>query len=726
MDADIPEKVRLAFYVFDRTTGELTREGIRLRLEKQPAIVLEMLIAAHGQLVTRKQLVAALWPGEVSGEFDRRLDKALAKLRAALHDSPHAPVFVETLKGRGYRMIREIAFEPSATPRNGNSDRTFSDAKAAVQPERTASFRAKSQGRKPWSSWRIFAYFGLPGLAVLMIMFLSVAAAYSWRYNHSLQVTDYTQLTHDGWRKLLVGVDRSYFYLRAASDWHTLDRISFANGSTTTVPLALSQVDVLGLATDGSQFLLTGVNQNQPGLWAVHLPDGAWTNLAPGVQVTAATWSPYRTRILYADANGKFYTMRSDGAEVRAWNVNGGQNGNSWITDLRWSPDGTRLRFTRDHAIWEIKPDGSGAHPVFPGLFAGSWQCCGRWSSDGKLFVFSVRDSLFSSVLPSSQLWASEEGGLLGRIFHKDPVRLTSGPMRWSSAYPSPEDNTTIYARGVVLRGQLVRLNDRTGAWEPFLAGISAQYVADSPDKRFLCYVSFPEGILWKTWRDGSHPVQLAGAQLHPASPRWSPDGSLIVFDSTGASGVTQSWAISSSGGAPYRLFPDAENAQSDPVWSPDGKQLAYSTHARERSSASATIRLYNLTTHTTATIPGSENMSSARWSPDGRFLIGINHATRSLWRFDFATKKWTHLEDEQAEYPCISSNSRWIYFLRPFAHAGIYRIPSTGGKEERIADLTHVPITGFDSIWFGLDDKDTPLLLKDTGMDDIYALHLR
>lgn len=726
MDADIPGKVRLASYVFDRTTGELTREGIRLRLEKQPAMVLEMLIAARGQLVTRKQLVATLWPDEVAGDFDRRLDKALAKLRAALNDSPHTPTFVETLKGRGYRIISEIAFESSAAQRDRRDNDTLPSDKTAAPSEPTDFFRAKSPKRKPRGFFRLFERIGVPDLAVLAIVLLGVVAAYSWLNSRSLQVANYAQLTHDGWRKVLAGVDPTHFEMMVAKDWQMLERVSLANGSTTAIPITLSQVNVLDLSPDGSQFLLAGVQQNQPGLWAVHLPDGALTCLTPGTQVTAATWSPDGATIIYANAAGRFFTMRSDGAEVRAWNVAGEQGGNAGVTDLRWSPDGTRLRFTSSHTIWEIRPDGSGLHPVYPGLFVGNWQCCGRWSADGKLFVFSVRDSLFSGSLPGSQLWASEEGGPLGRILHKDPVRLTSGPMRWSAAFPSPADNSVIYARGVALRGQLVRLNERTGALVPFLGGISAEYIAYSPDKRFLCYVSFPEGILWKTWRDGSHPIQLAGSQLHPTSPHWSPDGSLIAFDSTDASGITQSWAISSSGGAAYRLFPGEQNSQSDPAWSLNDKRLIYSTHAKEKSTAPAGMRMYDTATHKTTTIPGSENIDSVRWSPDGSFLIGLDTATRSLWRFDFSSKKWTQIEHGQAEFPCISSNGRWVYFLRPNAQEGIYRVPVKGGKVETVASLTGVPLTGYYSNWFGLDDQDAPLLLKDAGVDDIYALHLR
>jgi len=99
------QRAKFLPYEFDFASGTLYREGTRLRLEKQPAKVLELLILAKGQMVSRSALISELWTGEVEGDFDRRLDKAVAKLRVTLNDDPLSPRFVETIKGRGYRFI---------------------------------------------------------------------------------------------------------------------------------------------------------------------------------------------------------------------------------------------------------------------------------------------------------------------------------------------------------------------------------------------------------------------------------------------------------------------------------------------------------------------------------------------------------------------------------------------------------------------------------------------
>ncbi|HEY2857172.1 MAG TPA: winged helix-turn-helix domain-containing protein [Terracidiphilus sp.] len=114
VNREVSRKASFSPYEFDRSSGILTRSGIRLRLESQPARVLKLLLDASPQMVTRAEMISELWHGETEGDFDRRLDKAVAKLRASLNDDPLKPRFVETIKGRGYRFVAEVA---SVAPR---------------------------------------------------------------------------------------------------------------------------------------------------------------------------------------------------------------------------------------------------------------------------------------------------------------------------------------------------------------------------------------------------------------------------------------------------------------------------------------------------------------------------------------------------------------------------------------------------------------------------------
>jgi DNA-binding winged helix-turn-helix (wHTH) protein/tetratricopeptide (TPR) repeat protein len=146
------KQARFSFYAFNLKTGDLTRSGTRLRLENQPAKVLGLLVEAKGNLVSRSELIAALWPGEVEGDFDRRLDKAVAKLRARLNDDPANPRYIETVKGRGYCFVHEVTIQvddeshdaislvpeelPSVDPVDGQSDSDIPEAFPASMPPR--------------------------------------------------------------------------------------------------------------------------------------------------------------------------------------------------------------------------------------------------------------------------------------------------------------------------------------------------------------------------------------------------------------------------------------------------------------------------------------------------------------------------------------------------------------------------------------------------------------
>src|SRR6266404_3286454 len=106
---------RLRFGVFeaDLRAGELTKRGLRIRLQEQPFQVLAMLLERPGELVTREQLREKIW-GQTVVDFDHGLNKAVNKIREALGDSAENPRFVETVARRGYRFLADVT--PIDTP----------------------------------------------------------------------------------------------------------------------------------------------------------------------------------------------------------------------------------------------------------------------------------------------------------------------------------------------------------------------------------------------------------------------------------------------------------------------------------------------------------------------------------------------------------------------------------------------------------------------------------
>jgi TolB-like protein/Flp pilus assembly protein TadD len=107
--------VRFGPFEADLRAGELRKHGVKLKLVGQPFEVLAMLLECPGQLVTREELRARLWPTDTFVDFDHGLNAAVNKLRDVLNDSAEKPNYVETLPRRGYRFISAVGFHDSQT-----------------------------------------------------------------------------------------------------------------------------------------------------------------------------------------------------------------------------------------------------------------------------------------------------------------------------------------------------------------------------------------------------------------------------------------------------------------------------------------------------------------------------------------------------------------------------------------------------------------------------------
>src|SRR5689334_11360319 len=112
---DSGQKVRFAAFELDLAAGELRRSGVRLPVQGRPLQVLAVLLRMRGQIVTRDQLRAELWPADTFVDFEHGVRNAVARLRAALGDTADRPRFIETLPRRGYRFIGALS-EVAAPP----------------------------------------------------------------------------------------------------------------------------------------------------------------------------------------------------------------------------------------------------------------------------------------------------------------------------------------------------------------------------------------------------------------------------------------------------------------------------------------------------------------------------------------------------------------------------------------------------------------------------------
>src|SRR5215471_21132674 len=104
----------LCFSAFevDLRSAELRKHGVRIKLQDQPFRILSLLLEHPGDIVTREELRQQLWQDHTFVDFDRGLNKAIAKLRSALGDSAESPRYIETIPRHGYRLLVPVANNP--------------------------------------------------------------------------------------------------------------------------------------------------------------------------------------------------------------------------------------------------------------------------------------------------------------------------------------------------------------------------------------------------------------------------------------------------------------------------------------------------------------------------------------------------------------------------------------------------------------------------------------
>jgi eukaryotic-like serine/threonine-protein kinase len=589
--------------------------------------------------------------------------------------------------------------------------RTFEDAARGGTRSASTTTQSKPAGPVP-RRW-------LLPLSVLLIV-TAVLLAYYWvRPLPVPRVSNYVQLTHDGKPKSLTDTDGSRLYLgpwirsNNANHPNTISggmQMSTSGGDPVRVPAASIAMLPLNVSPDGAELLVRDMQDAKDAgqLWSLPILGGSPRRVGAVVAQDAAL-SPDGRMLVYADGN-ELFLARSDGTESRKLVS---------LTGLgfypAWSPTGSELRFTvldkktGENSLWEISTQGTNLHPLLPAWHNRPDECCGKWTVDGKYYVFQSQ----------GQIWVLSEKKAFLRPATAKPIELTFSPLSLSAPLPS-KDGKKLFVVGRTYRGELERWEPKSGRFAPFLSGISAEDVAFSKDGQWIAYVSYPEGTLWRSKPDGSEKLQLSYPPLLAALPRWSPDGKQIAFDDCFAGRPVRIYLVSADGGGPQLLLPGDPEPQWDPNWSPDGDKIQFSGLQAEDNSA---IRMVDLKTHQVSTLPGSRSMYSARWSPDGRYIVAKPAHSLTLMLFDFETQKWTQFAQVRASYLNWSRDGQYVYFLRWLENPAVMRIRISDREMEQVSDLSNLSTTGNMGPWVGLDWDDSPLVLKDDGTQDVYAL---
>jgi serine/threonine protein kinase/Tol biopolymer transport system component len=652
----------------------------------------------------------------------------------AVRFNPELPLKLEDIIGKSLEKDRNLRYQVAAEmradlqrlKRDTESLRAATSAALAGNfgesqdtPRQTDPRVPKQHARKWWIGAVIAA------IAVVVIVFLAFRLSVPLP---PLGVSGYVQLTSDGRAKLWPGVSGDsvtdgsrLYYVESPFVSPTLTQVSTLGGETSAIPTPFL-VNLIGdISPDRSALLIPAFvgGEDEPPLWVLPLPAGTPHRLGD-LLGHDGTWSPDGQRILFANGHD-LYVARIDGKESKKLLSVPGYP--YWS---RWSPDGSRLRVsvsdsqTGSNSLWEIQADGSHPHPLLPDWSNPPQECCGSWTPDGKYFVFQ------SDHNAKTQIWAIPEKGSLFRRARWEPTELTTGPLSYSHAVPSM-DGKKIFATGSQLRGELGRFNEKTQQFETYMSGISADGVDFSKDRQWVAYVSYPEGSLWRSKVDGSERLQLTFPPMKAFLPRWSPDQKQIVFSATLHSRQMKNYLVSADGGIAQPLFP-GERDEGDPNWSPDGTSLVFAAQASKRARFTrGTINILDLRTHQVSVVPGSQTLFSPHWSPDGRYIAALSSDSQKLMLFDFKAQKWVELAKITIAYPNWSRDGEYVYFHSFGSDIAIYRVRISDHKVEKVVSLKGIRLTiGDFGTWCGLGPDDSPLVLRDVGSQEIYALDLQ
>ena len=711
IEAIPPTVVSFGPFQVDLRTQELKKHDVRLRLPGQSFQILAMLLRQPGDLVTREELQQALWPADTHVDFERGVNAAVNRLRDVLGDSADNPTFIETLPRRGYRFIAPVQ-------------------KPAIQAIQEANAQQATLEQNPISSANIPLTPALPknhtvrNIAVAAGAVLILTGGLLWRSQPlPPTVANTVRITNDGKTKNSLNPfvsDGVHLYFMEGPPTVTesgIAQVSAAGGETTWLPTTLKNVLAVSPVSPDRSGLLVSVIPSvsaDPQLWVQPLPAGA-PHRVGNITALLGNWTPDGSHIVYPDG-GAIMIANKDGSDPHALATVSGI-----VFAIRFSPDGRLIRFdvwdltTQSNSLWEMDSSGKNIYPVFPDWKTRPFHCCGNWSPDGNYYYFQA------GIGEDQAIWVLPERRSIFRKRAQGPTRLISGPLRFGAPTPS-SDSKRLFVSGEEPRVELLRHDLHTQRLDSYLPGLSAGPVDFSFDKKWIAYVSYPDKTLWRSHLDGSEKMQLTFAPAVVYMPRWSPDGSQIVFMDVSAGHLPRIGLLSSTGGTPEWLT----QYGADPTWAPDGKSLVFGLSC---DGETAGIYRLDMQTRKVSTIPDSDKSCSPRLSPDGRYISASTIGAAQMRLFDTSTAKWSMLaEGHDLGFNEWSNDGKYLYMRR--THEGVREVVRVRMKDrvlEPVLSFKGIPQSTSDVFtwWIGLTPDDGLLLMRDRSIQEIYALDL-
>jgi len=660
------------------------------------AVLYEM---ATGQLPFRGDSTAAI--------FDSILHKDPAPPQRL---NPDLPPGLEHIVSKALDKDREIRYQSAAEIR-ADLKRLKRDSTSGRVTVAATSVTQTPKSNRRW-------LWALAGITALL-----VAATVVWFLFpvSPPRVTGSTQITHDGFAMGNMLTDGARIYV---TQWRpegmVLAQVSSTGGETSAIPVPVQSMNIYDISADHSQLLvgnLVPTGSRVTPLWAVPLPAGSPRRLGD-ILGRAGAWSRDGRQLVFIKGSD-LYLANSDGTAPHLLVPVPGI-----AYAAAFSPDGSRIRFSlRDEAntnsLWEVHTDGSNLHQLLKGWHTPPNECCGRWTGDGRYYVFD------SGTGQASDIFALADSTSIFRKASAAPTQLTTGPILYSTALPDLAGRK-LYVQGGQPRGELVHYDAASKQFVPYLGGISASDVTFSRDGKWAAYVAVPGNTLWRSRVDGSERLQLTYPPMTAALPVWSPDGSQVAYIAGQAGKPWKIFLVSAQAGSPEELLPE-NIGEIDATWSADGSQLAFG-RLSWTNTGTVNIQLVDMKTRQASTLPGSTGLFSPRWSPDGRYLAALSvEGSKKLMLYDFRSQKWSEwlTEANNVSYPSWSADSRYIYYDNLATdNPKCSRVKVGESHSEEVFSLNSLRrYLGPWGTWGGTAPDDSRLFVRDASTQDIYAL---
>ncbi len=568
-------------------------------------------------------------------------------------------------------------------------------------------------------------------VAPLAILGLIAAGAICMRARGSAsvpspRVTTITQITHDGFRKTnLLADDTQLYVTELPASQRVIAKVSLAHSDRSLVPSPFPNLQALDLSPDHTKLLVAPIQagSSEDEFWTLPVAAGSAQRIG-NLAGRDAAWSADGQHLVFSKGS-VLYLASATGTEVRELYTASGS-----VFGPHFSPDGKRIRFTvgdtaqNTTALWEVAQDGSHPRALLAKWQYASSACCGNWTADGRYYIFQALQNQPNTSTTFTALWAlpeSARGADASQL-----VRLTSAPMSFGNASPA-RDNTKMWAIGVAPAGEVVKYDRRSKKFTSVIPGVSATDLAYSSDGKWVSYVAIPEGTLWRSRAKGSERLQLTSKGEQAALPVWSPNGKQIAFVSLKPGESWKLYLVPATGGTPQAVLSEA-GSQIDANWSTDGSRLMFGDFNHDLGGLS--IRILDRKTHKLEKVPGSDGLFSPRWSRDGRYIAAISPDNTTLKRFDFETQTWSNWLVESAgtvSYPVWSTDSKYLYFDDLVNGDESIRKVKVGENQPELAfvlgTLDRYP--GALGTWSGRAADGSWMCVRDRSTQEVYQLSL-